>query len=122
MAVVAERNKRQNGRDAGDQRHERGTRDSRTGIVISDKGDKTIRVRFEFSVKHDKYGKYYKRSTTMHTHDEKNEAKRGDVVEVVSCRRISKLKCWRLLRVIEKRSETTVHAEELAAVAQGVRS
>jgi len=104
------------------QHSERGSRDRRTGTVVSDKGDKTIRVRFEYSVKHSKYAKYYKRSTTLHTHDEKNEAKRGDIVEVVSCRRMSKTKCWRLLRVIERRSETTVHAEELAAVtgAKGV--
>lgn len=78
----------------------RGKRDQRTGTVTSDKGDKTIRVRFDFSVKHPKYGRYYIRSTTLATHDEKNEAKTGDVVEVVSCRRLSKTKAWRLLRVV----------------------
>lgn len=89
----------------------RGERDVRLGTVISDKGDKTIRVRYDFMVKHDKYGKYYRRSTILATHDEKNEAKTGDVVEVVSCRRISKSKCWRLLRVVEQRS-----ADQVAAV------
>lgn len=79
---------------------DRGKRDRRTGTVTSDKGDKTIRVRFDFSVKHPKYGRYYIRSTTLATHDEKNEAKTGDVVEVVSCRRLSKTKAWRLLRVV----------------------
>lgn len=75
-------------------------RETREGTVISEKGDKTISVRFDFTVKHPKYGKYYKRSTTMRTHDEKNEAKLGDVVQVMSCRRISKTKCWRLTKVV----------------------
>ncbi len=78
----------------------RGKRERRVGTVVSDKGDKTIKVRFDYTVKHAKYGKYYKRSTTLHTHDEKNEAKIGDVVEVALCRRISKTKCWRLDRII----------------------
>ena len=78
----------------------RGKRDRRTGTVTSDKGDKTIRVRFDFTVKHPKYGRYYVRSTTLATHDEKNEARTGDVVEVVSCRRMSRTKAWRLLRVV----------------------
>ena len=81
----------------------RGKRDVRMGTVVSDKGDKTLRVRFDYVVKHPKYGKYYRRSTILATHDEKNEAKAGDVVEVTACRRISKTKCWRLTRVIERR-------------------
>jgi len=80
----------------------RDSRECRTGTVVSDKGDKSIRVRFEYSVKHPKYGKYYKRSTTLHTHDEKNEAKMGDLVEVMSCRRVSKTKCWRLTKILRK--------------------
>lgn len=83
---------------------ERGKRVSRIGTVVSNKGDKTIRVRFDYTVKHPKYGKYYERSTTLHTHDEKNEAGLGDKVEVMACRRISKLKCWRLLRVVRRAS------------------
>ncbi len=78
----------------------RGKRDTRVGKVVSDKGDKTIRVRFDYTVKHPKYGKYYRRSTSLHAHDEKNEARAGDVVEVMSCRRLSKNKCWRLMRVV----------------------
>ncbi len=81
----------------------RGKRDLRIGTVVSDKGDKTIRVRFDFMVKHPKYGKYYRRSTILASHDEKNEAKAGDLVEVASCRRMSKTKFWRLVRVIERR-------------------
>ena len=83
---------------------ERRKRVSVIGTVISDKGDKSIRVRFDYSVKHPKYGKYYVRSTTLHTHDEKNEARLADRVEVMACRRVSKLKCWRLVRVVRKAS------------------
>lgn len=77
-------------------------RERRVGEVISDKGTKTIRVRYDYMVKHPKYGKYHRRSTTLATHDEKDEAQLGDVVEVASCRRISKTKCWRLVRVVRR--------------------
>ena len=93
----------------------RGQRDRRLGTVISDKGDKTIRVRFDFLVKHDKYGKYLRRSTTLATHDEKNEARKGDLVEVVACRRLSKTKCWRLLRVLERGTGIELGADGLEA-------
>jgi small subunit ribosomal protein S17 len=83
---------------------ERGKRERRIGTVVSDKGDKTASVRYDYMVRHAKYGKYYRRSTTLHTHDEKNEAKIGDVVEVMACRRMSKTKCWRLTRVIRSAS------------------
>lgn len=91
----------------------RGDRDVRLGTVISDKGDKTIRVRYDFLVKHDKYGKYYRRSTVLAAHDEKNEAKTGDLVEVISCRRMSKTKCWRLLRIVDQRSADQVAPVEI---------
>ncbi len=78
----------------------RGKRERRVGTVVSDKADKTITVRYGYTVKHPKYGKYYRRSTTLHTHDETNEAKVGDVVEVTACRRLSKTKYWRLTRII----------------------
>ena len=93
----------------------RGQRDRRTGTVISDKGDKTIRVRFDFLVKHEKYGKYLRRSTTLATHDEKNEAHKGDLVEVVACRRMSKTKCWRLIRVLGRGSDIQLGADGLEA-------
>ncbi|MCH7591335.1 MAG: 30S ribosomal protein S17 [Planctomycetes bacterium] len=79
-----------------------GRRPSRVGVVESDRSEKTIKVRFDYTVKHPKYGKYYKRSTTLHAHDEKNEAAVGDVVEVMSCRRISKTKCWRLIKIVRR--------------------
>jgi len=80
----------------------RGKRDRRVGTVVSDKAQKAIAVRYDYIVKHPIYGKYYKRSTTLHTHDEKNEARAGDVVEVAACRRLSKTKCWRLVRVVRR--------------------
>lgn len=92
---------------------QRGKRDVRLGTVISDKGDKTIRVRYDFLVKHDKYGKYYRRSTVLAAHDEKNEAKAGDLVEVVSCRRMSKSKCWRMLRIVDQRSADQIAPVEI---------
>ena len=91
----------------------RGQRDVRLGTVVSDKGDKTIRVRYDFMVKHGKYGKYYRRSTVLAAHDEKNEAKSGDIVEVVACRRMSKTKCWRLLRIVDQRSADQVAPVEI---------
>jgi small subunit ribosomal protein S17 len=79
----------------------RDTRAMRVGEVVSDKGDKTIKVRFDFTVKHPKYGKYMRRSSFLHAHDGENQAKTGDVVELMSCRPISKTKCWRLTRVVK---------------------
>lgn len=80
----------------------RGTRERRVGHVVSDKRQKTIGVLCEFSVRHPKYGKYYRRSTMLHAHDENGEAHVGDVVEVTACRRLSKTKCWRLTKVIRQ--------------------
>ena len=83
-------------------------RDRRVGTVVSDKGDKTIKVRFDFLVKHSKYGKFQRRRTYLHAHDEQNQAKEGDRVEVAACRRYSKTKCWRLLRIVRAGEEGTV--------------
>jgi len=73
---------------------------TRVGTVVSTKCAKTISVRFDFLVKHPKYGKYMKRSTTLHADDPQGKGSMGDVVEVAQCRPISKLKCWRLVRVV----------------------
>ena len=81
-------------------RRARGLRVRRIGTVVSKSGDKTIEVRSDYRVIHPKYGKYIKRFTTLPTHDEKNEAKTGDLVEVAACRRMSKRKCWHLVRII----------------------
>ncbi len=73
-----------------------------TGVVISNSGDKSIRVVVDFKVRHPKYGKYIKRRTKLGVHDEHNKAGVGDVVEVAQCRPYSKTKSWRLVRVVEK--------------------
>jgi small subunit ribosomal protein S17 len=85
------------------------------GVVASDKGDKTIKVIVEFQTKHPKYGKYLKRRTVLHAHDEKNEAHKGDTVEVAECRPLSKTKHHRLLRVVNRAPEQAVQisAEEI---------
>ncbi len=82
----------------------RSPRRTRLGVVVSDKGDKTIKVVTVYTQKHPKYGKYMRRRTTMHAHDEKNEAKIGDRVEVMECRPVSRTKCWRLVRILTARA------------------
>jgi small subunit ribosomal protein S17 len=85
------------------------------GVVASDKGDKTIKVVVNYQMKHPKYGKYLKRRTVLHAHDEKNEAKEGDTVEIAECRPLSKTKHHRLLRIVQKAPERAVQlsAEEV---------
>ena len=85
------------------------------GVVASDKADKTIKVVVAFQTKHAKYGKFLKRRTTLHAHDEKNEAKEGDRVEIAECRPLSKTKHHRLIRIVEKAPERAVQvsAEEV---------
>jgi len=73
-----------------------------TGKVVSDKMDKTITVKIERQVKHPLYGKFIKRSTKVHAHDESNECKMGDTVTVAECRPLSKSKSWQLVEVVEK--------------------
>ena len=72
------------------------------GIVVSDLRQKTITVEVKNMVKHARYGKYMYRSTLLHAHDEKNEAKKGDRVELVETRPLSKQKRWRLVRIVER--------------------
>ena len=74
------------------------------GRVISDKMDKSITVLVERKVAHPIYGKYVKRSTKLHAHDEQNECNMGDTVSIEECRPISKSKTWRLVKVLEKAS------------------
>ena len=78
------------------------TQKSRRGVVISSSGDKSLRVRIDYTVKHPMYGKYIKRSTKLGVHDEKNIAGIGDTVEIAECRPLSKNKNWRLLKIIKK--------------------
>lgn len=72
----------------------------KVGIVESDARDKTRTVSIRFSVKHPKYGKYLRRKTVLHVHDEENVSRLGDTVEVAECRPISKTKSWVLTRVV----------------------
>ena len=72
------------------------------GKVVSDKMDKSITVLIERQVKHPLYGKFIKRSTKVHAHDENNECSMGDVVRVVECRPLSKTKTWQLVEIVEK--------------------
>jgi small subunit ribosomal protein S17 len=73
-----------------------------TGVVISNSGDKSIKIAVDFKVGHPEYGKYIKRRTKIAVHDEHNRAGVGDVVEVVESRPYSKTKSWRLVKVLEK--------------------
>ena len=75
------------------------------GLVVSDKVSKTRKVVFEYLARHAKYNKYVKRQTVLHVHDEKNESRLGDQVEVMACRPISKTKVYRLVRIVTKRAQ-----------------
>ena len=81
---------------------ERNLRKIRTGVVRSNKMDKTITVTVERRVKHPIYGKFVKKTTSFHAHDEKNECTIGDIVKIMETRPLSKSKRWRLVEVIEK--------------------
>jgi len=72
----------------------------KVGIVDSDKRDRTRRVIVNFVAKHPKYGKYIRRRTVLHVHDESNQSRAGDQVEIEQCRPISKTKSWKLVRVV----------------------
>ncbi len=78
--------------------------DNRTlqGRVVSDKMDKTVTVVVERRVKHPLYGKFVRRSSKVHAHDENNECRIGDVVVVEQCRPLSKTKSWRFVKLVER--------------------
>jgi len=80
---------------------ERGRRQERRGVVVSDAGDKTIVVKVDTIKAHPKYKKVVRRSAKFHAHDEQNSAKVGDVVRIVETRPISKQKHWRLAEIVE---------------------
>ena len=81
---------------------ERSVQRSLAGVVISDRMDKTITVRIERTVQHPVYGKIIRRNTRLHAHDERNEARAGDLVTIEECRPISKTKSWRLRSVDDR--------------------
>jgi small subunit ribosomal protein S17 len=81
---------------------ETGQKKTRTGVVVSDKADKTITVRIETARRHRRYKKTIRSSTTLHVHDERNDAHAGDTVRIVEARPLSRLKRWRLVEVLER--------------------
>jgi small subunit ribosomal protein S17 len=81
---------------------ERNLRKTRTGVVTSNKMAKTITVEVERKVKHPMYGKFLKKTSKFHAHDEKNECSIGDTVKIMESRPLSKTKRWRLVEVVEK--------------------
>ncbi|GAA0792080.1 30S ribosomal protein S17 [Shewanella sp. ULN5] len=72
------------------------------GKVVSNKMDKSITVAIERQVKHPIYGKYIKRTTKIHAHDETNQCNEGDIVTISQCRPLSKTKSWTLAEVVTK--------------------
>jgi len=79
----------------------RSNRKTLIGFVATRSGDKSVKVNFQYTVLHPVYGKEVKRRTVLHAHDEKNECKVGDKVEIMETRPLSKLKRWRVIRVVE---------------------
>ena len=71
-------------------------------VTTANKTPKTLRVEVEFLVRHAKYGKYMRDRSILHVHDEKQEARTGDRVQVMQCRPMSKTKTWRLVKVLER--------------------
>ncbi len=80
----------------------RGVRKERTGLVVSDVQDKTIVVRVDRLAKHKRYKKVIRVSKKYYAHDENNDAKAGDTVQIIETRPLSKLKRWRLAKVIQR--------------------
>jgi small subunit ribosomal protein S17 len=77
-------------------------RKEKTGLVVSNKMEKSIIVEVERKIMHPKYGKFVKKSSRFVAHDEKNECSEGDKVKIAETRPLSKNKCWRLVEIIEK--------------------
>ncbi|MDR2645479.1 MAG: 30S ribosomal protein S17 [Endomicrobium sp.] len=84
---------------------ERGKRKSRIGIVVSDKSDKTRLVSIERTYRHSLYGRVLRSKNKFAVHDEKNESRLGDKVEIMESRPMSKMKRWVLVKVINKVAE-----------------
>ena len=81
---------------------ERNLRKTRIGVVTSNKMEKHVTVAVERKVKHPIYGKFVKKTTKFHAHDEKNECSIGDTVRIMETRPLSKTKRWRMVEVLEK--------------------
>ncbi len=79
-----------------------GFQKTRQGVVVSDKADKTITVRIDVARRHRRYSKIVRTSSTLHVHDERNDANAGDTVIVRESRPLSRTKRWRLIEVVER--------------------
>jgi small subunit ribosomal protein S17 len=101
---ASERAKREGAKGEGTSPAEHGTGvpKVRLGTVVSDKADKTITVRIDVARRHRRYQKIVRSSTTLHAHDERNDANEGDVVRVVESRPTSRTKRWRLVEILER--------------------
>ena len=75
---------------------------TRVGQVVSNKADKTVTVKLERQIKHDLYGKYIKRSSKVHAHDEENSCGEGDLVRIEQCRPMSRTKAWRVVEIVKR--------------------
>ena len=96
---------------------DRGKRRMEIGVVTSDKMQKTRRVEIPRLAKHARYGKFIKRRTICHVHDEQNESQTGDTVEIMETRPLSKTKKWRMVRVVTKAPQAPVTSAEKPAEA-----
>src|SRR5215210_8973002 len=94
-------------------------RKTEIGVVTSDKMNKTRRVEIERLVPHPKYGKYLKRRTICHAHDEANQTHVGDLVEIMETRPLSKLKRWRIVRIVRLGAQRALAGEGETTKAQG---
>ncbi len=81
---------------------DRNLRKTRTGVVVSDKMDKTVVIAIQDNVRHPLYKKIVKRTVKLKAHDENNECRVGDRVAVMETRHLSKDKCWRVINIVEK--------------------
>jgi small subunit ribosomal protein S17 len=98
----------------------RGRRRVAVGVVTRDKMNKTRRVEIPRLVKHARYGKYIRRRTICHVHDEQNESHVGDTVEIMETRPLSKTKHWRLVRIVTKAPTAAPTVEKIAEVSPEV--
>jgi small subunit ribosomal protein S17 len=80
----------------------RNLRKERTGVVVSNKMEKSIVIAVKRKVKHPIYGKFVNKTTKLMAHDEKNECNIGDLVKIMETRPLSKSKCWRLVEIVER--------------------
>jgi small subunit ribosomal protein S17 len=101
---------------------ERSERRTVTGVVTADKMDKTVKVRVERLVQHPQFSKTLRKHYDCYAHDEKREAKLGDKVELMESRPISKLKHWRLVRVVEKAVAGTILEDAREAARPNAKS